>query len=108
MDHSEVKHLPKVDHTPAEITKLSEAIRIGSLMSPQIENKAKYYACGGTCAIGAAAIALGYPINESEFVDPVTAVFKKFGHANCCIAIDLFYKLPTRQAVADALEARGL
>lgn len=58
MDHSEVKHLPKVDHTPAELTKLSQAMRLGATLSPQIRYRFTD-PDGGTCAICAAAVALG-------------------------------------------------
>ncbi len=65
MDHSEVKHLPKVDRTPAKIEKFSEAIRLGALLSgPAVGVFVD--ARGNTCAQGAALLAVGRLERSSE------------------------------------------
>lgn len=88
--------------------KLSEAIRLGAAMTPQVKRRVKYFDCGGTCAIGAAAVALyGVGVAQSETLDYIEKVLTTYGFRQSQMAIDLFYQLPTREDVADALEAQG-
>lgn len=99
---------PFIRENDSKTLKLSEAIRIGCRLTPQIKERSRYFECGGTCAVGAAAVGLygldvaGKP--DKYWFDPMV---KMYGNKAIDAAIDLFYTLPNREDVADKLEARG-
>lgn len=111
MDHSEVKHLPQIDHAPAKIEKLSEAIRIGHFMIP--ETRQSYLQDGCACALGAAAYAMGYRDQSGEGNDLVPHViptmFKDVSLRLVREISNLHYNgKMNRLEIADWLEGRGL
>lgn len=102
MDESIVKHL----EAPARITKLSEAIRIGARIRPQV--RSRFFIDGKSCALGAAYEGMtGFQPSEEmmyEHVLPVLGITQ-------CLAESVAHKNDkgwTREAIADYLEKAGL
>ncbi len=95
---------PKDDVIPTKL-KLSEAIRIGARLRPQCTRT--YWHNGGTCAIGAALEATGFPVFRStqgicEHIErhwptaPTGDIYRRNDGGE------------SRESIADWLEAQGL
>lgn len=108
MDIGDIKYLGQ----PAKVLKLSEAIRIGAKIRPQCTGK--FYANGGSCAIGAALEAIGMKGEVEKYrrengpTDPYHIFDKAFPYAS---ALDLEIGMKsdngTREKVADWLQSLG-
>lgn len=106
----EHKEALEVTEAPVKITKLSDAIRIGSALRPQCTGA--MFKGGGSCALGAAYEALfGYPGDEPE--SDVGRLYRI--KERVLVPFDAFSGIGTyrndngwtREAVADWLEALG-
>lgn len=100
-----------------KIKKLSQAIRLGATFRPEWRNG--YYSpeCG-TCAVYAAAEALGYPVEErfdandgNDYIEAFKFIAAKLG-IDCSIISNIscrhLFGNETREQIADWLEAKGL
>lgn len=104
----EHKEALEVTEVPVKVMKLSEAIRIGAKMGPQI--RGQYILENASCAFGAAALAMG---GDSDF-DLFILAGKL--HSAEPLAFACKYKITiakandrgwTREEIADALEQLG-
>lgn len=106
MDIGDLKYLA----VPAKITKLSEAIRIGSKIRPQCYGY--LFKDGASCALGAAWEGLGNDPVEGGPKNPAynavyNALYARFGSDVCYTVESRNDAGASREAVAHYLESQG-
>ena len=105
VEHKEVGEPQKTD---APITKLSTAIRIGSLIRPQCRED--YFRDGKSCALGAAFEGFsGKPATFDAVWSPAGWAVKQFGIPDRVVS-DIIIRNDegwTREQIASQLEAQG-
>lgn len=94
-------------------TKLSEAIRIGAKIRPQIgpEGLCGPFSRGGSCALGAAYEGLGYEYSPDAGTSMVISILDKHGMPASKFASEIItrndFSHYSREQIADWLEAQG-
>jgi hypothetical protein len=106
MDESIVKHL---ERPLVGTLKLSEAIRIGARMAPQVRGMYVDHSSGGVCAIGAAGLAAGFFTVQSWTPCAQEAFFRSYPkgrhlHVEITTRND---RGDSRESIADWLESIG-